>query len=191
MASWIKEKQQSAPFFGANSSWLEQYYDLYLQDPESVTPELQQLFQQFDGEQPDIRHQPVIERFLAAAQQPAGGELSGDADHAMKQAAVLRLINSYRLRGHQKADLDPIDYSKRPATPDLELSFHGLSEADLKTRFNTGSMVTEENEMALADIIDTLEQVYCRHIGVEYMHITDIEKREWLQQRLEQPAGRF
>ena len=184
MANWIKEKQQSAPFFGANSSWLEDYYDLYLQDPDAVTPELQALFSQFDGEQPDIRHQPVIDQFVAAGKLPAGGGVSGDADHAMKQAAVLRLINSYRLRGHQKADLDPIDYSHRPPTPDLELSFHGLSEADLNTRFNTGSMVTEQSEMSLADIIKTLEQVYCRHIGVEYMHITDIEKREWLQQRL-------
>ena len=94
LANWIKEKQQSAPFFGANSAWLEQYYDLYLQDPQAVTPELQQLFKQFDGEQPDVRHQPVIEQFIAAGQLPAGGGLSGDADHAMKQAAVLRLINS-------------------------------------------------------------------------------------------------
>lgn len=191
MANWIKEKQQSAPFFGANSAWLEQYYDLYLQDPQAVTPELQQLFKQFDGEQPDVRHQPVIEQFIAAGQLPASGGLSGDADHAMKQAAVLRLINSYRLRGHQKADLDPINYSKRPDTPDLTLSFHGLSETDLNTRFNTGSLVTDTPEMSLADIVDRLERVYCRHIGVEYMHITDIEKREWLQQRLEKPAGEF
>lgn len=191
MGSWIIEKQQSAAFFGNNSSWLEQYYDLYLEDPQSVTPELQSLFKQFDQDEPDVRHLPIIEKFEQAGRLPAGaGNVTGDAAHAQKQAAVLRLINSYRLRGHQKADLDPIKYSKRPDTPDLNLDFHGLSEADLNTSFNTGSLVAPD-ELKLRDIIDLLERIYCRHIGAEYMHITDINKREWLQQKLEKPAGQF
>jgi len=191
LGSWIKEKQQSAAFFGSNSSWLEQYYDLYLEDPQSVTPELQSLFKQFDQDEPDVRHLPIIEKFEQAGRLPAGaGMATGDAAHAQKQAAVLRLINSYRLRGHQKADLDPIKYSKRPDTPDLTLDFHGLSEADLDTSFNTGSLVAPD-ELKLRDIIDLLERIYCQHIGAEYMHITDIKKREWLQQKLEKPAGRL
>ncbi|MFC3193934.1 2-oxoglutarate dehydrogenase E1 component [Marinicella sediminis] len=191
MGSWIKEKQQSAAFFGSNSSWLEEYYDLYLEDPQSVTPELQALFKEFDQDEPDVRHLPIIEKFEMAGRLPAsGGSVSGDAAHAQKQAAVLRLINSYRLRGHQKADLDPIKYSKRPDTPDLNLEFHGLSDADLDTSFNTGSLVASD-ELKLREIIGLLENIYCQHIGAEYMHITDIKKREWLQQRLEKPAGQF
>ncbi len=189
MASWIKEKQQSAAFFGSNSTWLEQYYDLYLQDPQSVTPELQALFKEFDQDEPDVRHLPIIEKFELAAQLPADSNV-GDAVHAQKQAAVLRLINSYRLRGHQKADLDPIKYSKRPSTPDLELAFHDLSESDLNTSFNTGSLVAPE-QLPLKNIIELLNSIYCQHIGIEYMHITDIEKREWLQQQFEKPAGKF
>ena len=72
MASWIKEKQQSAAFFGANSTWLEQYYDLYLEDPQSVTPELQALFKEFDQDEPDVRHLPIIEKFEQAGRLPAG-----------------------------------------------------------------------------------------------------------------------
>lgn len=191
MGSWIKEKQQSAAFFGTNSAWLEQYYDLYLEDPQAVTPELQALFKEFDTGTPDVRHLPVIEKFEQAGRLHANaGAVTGDAAHAQKQADVLRLINSYRLRGHQKAELDPIKYSKRPATPDLELSFHGLTESDLNTSFNTGSLVAPD-EMPLKDIIATLNNIYCQHIGVEYMHITDINKREWLQQKIEKPAGQF
>lgn len=189
MGSWINEKQQSAAFFGSNSSWLEQYYDLYLEDPEAVTPELQELFKQFDQDEPDVRHLPIIEQFAAAAQLPATA-VSGDAAHAQKQAAVLRLINSYRLRGHQKADLDPIKYAQRPDTPDLELGFHGLSESDLNTSFNTGSLVAPD-ELPLKEILNRLEKIYCQHIGAEYMHITDIKKREWLQQRLETHTGEY
>lgn len=190
MANWIKEKQQSAPFFGANSSWLEYYYDLFLENPDSVSAELQNFFKDFNPEGEDARHLPVIEQFEQAGKLSGGVSVSGDAAHQQKQAAVLRLINSYRMRGHQKARLDPINYSKRPATPDLELAFHDLSKADLDTQFYTGSMVSGEL-MSLQQIIDTLESVYCNHIGVEHMHIVDIKKREWLHQRLEQYGGQF
>ncbi len=191
MGSWIKEKQQSAAFFSSNSTWLEQNYDLYLEDPQSVTPELQALFKEFDQDEPDVRHLPIIEKFEQVGKLPPGAGADGvDAAHAQKQAAVLRLINSYRLRGHQKADLDPIKYAQRPATPDLELAFHGLSETDLNTSFNTGNLVAPD-QMPLKDIIALLNSIYCQHIGIEYMHIIDVEKREWLQQRLEKPAGKF
>ncbi len=190
MGSWIKEKQKSAAFFGTNSSWLEQYYDQYLEDPQSVSAEMQTLFKELDQGSPDVRHLPIIEKFEQAGKYPAMAATSGDAVHAQKQADVLRLINSYRLRGHQKAKLDPINYSKRPETPDLELPYHNLAEADMNTSFNTGSLVAPE-QLPLKDIIDLLEKIYCQHIGAEYMHITDIKKREWLQQRLEKPAGAF
>lgn len=191
MSSWIKEKHQTAPFFGTNSSWLESYYDQYLEDPASVPPEIQAMFKDLDSGQGDVRHLPVLEKFEMAGRLPAGAvTISGDAAHQHKQAAVLRLINSYRLRGHQKAKLDPLNYSKRPETPDLEMGFHDLTEADLNASFDTGSLVAP-NQMVLKDIINTLENIYCQHIGVEYMHIVDINKRQWLQQRLEKHGGHF
>ncbi len=191
MSSWIKEKHQSAPFFGTNSAWLESYYDQYLEDPQSVPDEIRLLFKNIDNGQGDVRHLPIIEKFELAGRLPASGPIiSGDAAHQHKQAAVLRLINSFRVRGHQKAKLDPLNYSKRPETPDLDISFHDLSEQDLSSSFDTGSMVAPD-QMVLKDIIATLNNIYCQHIGVEYMHIVDIKKREWLQQRLEKHGGAF
>ena len=191
MTTSIREKQQTSPYFGTNSSWLEYYYDLYLEDKHAVDAELRHFFDQLGDTENDARHLPVIEKFAAAGQlSPSAGVVSGDAEHQQKQAAVLRLVNSYRVRGHQKAKLDPLNYSKRPDTPDLELAFHHLNDADLEKTFNTGSMVAPDT-MKLKDIISHLESVYCQHIGVEYMHITDIKKREWLQQRLEKNGGAF
>ena len=191
MTNSIREKQQSSPYFGTNSSWLEYYYDLYLEDKNAVDAELRSFFDQLGDTDNDIRHLPILDRFALAGQlSPAATMVSGDAEHQQKQAAVLRLVNSYRVRGHQKAKLDPLNYSKRPETPDLELGFHHLDAADLDKTFNTGSMVAPDT-MKLKDIISHLEAVYCQHIGVEYMHITDIKKREWLQQRLEKNAGVF
>ncbi|MCF6300784.1 MAG: hypothetical protein L3J52_06660 [Proteobacteria bacterium] len=191
MTNWINEKQLSSPFFGANSSWLEYYYDSYLEDPTSVSAELQQFFNELNQGQSDIRHLPIIKKFELAGKLnfSSRGE-PNNAHFQQKQSAVLRLINSYRLRGHQRANLDPLKYSQKPATPDLELEFHQLDEGDMDSAFNTGSLVAPE-QMKLREIIQFLENIYCKHIGIEYMHIVNIEKRQWLQQKLEKNGGSF
>lgn len=192
MTSWIKSQQKSSPFFGTNSSWLESFYDDYLVDRNSVSTELQQLFDGLtDNTAQDIRHLPILERFEAAAKLPPATDVSSQSVEMMqKEAAVLRLINSYRVVGHKQAKVDPINYRPRPIAPDLELSYHNLTNADLETTFSTGSLVANDR-MKLKDILDLLQRTYTQHIGVEYMHITDIKEREWLQQRLEGVANNY
>jgi 2-oxoglutarate dehydrogenase E1 component len=63
---------------------------------------------------------------------------------AQRQAAALRLINAYRVRGHEVAQLDPLGLWQRPPVPDLDPGFHGLGESDMDTVFNTGSLFAEE-----------------------------------------------
>ena len=101
-----------------------------------------------------------------------------------KQVAVLQLINAYRFRGHRQADLDPLKQYQRPDVPELEPAYHGLTEADMGTAFNTGSLHAED-EIPLHEIIDIIQTTYCRSIGVEYMHINETEIKRWIQQRLE------
>jgi len=96
LGSWIKEKQQTAAFFGANSTWLEKYYDLYLEDPQLVTPELQTLFKEFDQDEPDVRHLPIIEKFKLAGQLSAGSDSEvGNAVHTQKQADVSNAVERH------------------------------------------------------------------------------------------------
>ncbi|MCB1604317.1 MAG: 2-oxoglutarate dehydrogenase E1 component [Xanthomonadales bacterium] len=192
MTSWIKSQQKSSPFFGTNSSWLESFYDDYLVDRNSVSDELRALFDEItDNSAQDVRHLPIIEKFEAAAQYPSYAEPAGSSAEMMKkEAAVLRLINSYRVTGHKQADVDPIKYRPRPDAMDLNINFHGLTESDLETTFSTGSLVAPDR-MKLKDIIELLKKTYTHHIGCEYMHITDINQRIWLQQRLETVADKY
>mgnify|MGYP006195614767 CR=1 FL=1 len=69
-------------------------------------------------------------------------------------------------------------------TLDLDILQHGLTLWDLDRRFPVGGFAGERL-MALRDILGVLRNSYCRTVGVEYMHITDPEEREWLQQRIE------
>ena len=39
----------------------------------------------------------------------------------------------------------------------------------------------------LRQVLEILKRVYGQHIGTEYMHISDPEQRQWIQDRLEGP----
>ncbi|MCH8177828.1 MAG: 2-oxoglutarate dehydrogenase E1 component, partial [Proteobacteria bacterium] len=105
-------------------------------------------------------------------------------EHQVKQVAVLQLINAYRFKGHQKADLDPLKLGNKETIADLTLEGHKLSEADLNTVFNTGSMFGVD-EVPLREIIERLEKTYCGTLASEYMYIEDLTQKRWIQEKLE------
>ncbi|MGY1782985.1 multifunctional oxoglutarate decarboxylase/oxoglutarate dehydrogenase thiamine pyrophosphate-binding subunit/dihydrolipoyllysine-residue succinyltransferase subunit [Geodermatophilus sp. SYSU D01036] len=103
-----------------------------------------------------------------------------------KEARVIEVIESYRRNGHLMADTDPLEFKVR-SHPDLDILQHGLTLWDLDRPFPVGGFVGEK-VMPLRDILGVLRNSYCRTVGVEYMHITDPEEREWLQKRIELKA---
>lgn len=102
-----------------------------------------------------------------------------------KQVKVLQLINAFRFRGHQNANLDPLGLWKRESVPDLDPAFHNLTKEDFEETFNVGSFAIGKETMKLGDIYEALKRIYCGSIGAEYMHITNTEEKRWIQQRLE------
>src|SRR5690606_10287636 len=108
-----------------------------------------------------------------------------EADELSKQTRVTQLINSFRVRGHLMADIDPLEYVQR-THPDLEIEQHGLSFWDLDREFVTGGFGGKRSAL-LRDILGVLRDSYCRTIGVEYMHIADPAQRQWFQSHLEVP----
>ncbi|PZU47921.1 MAG: multifunctional oxoglutarate decarboxylase/oxoglutarate dehydrogenase thiamine pyrophosphate-binding subunit/dihydrolipoyllysine-residue succinyltransferase subunit [Microbacterium sp.] len=105
------------------------------------------------------------------------------AERVDKQARVQELINSYRVRGHLMADIDPLQYVQR-THPDLEIEQHGLTFWDLDREFVTGGFGGKRT-MKLREILGVLRDSYCRTLGVEYMHIQDPAQRKWFQDNVE------
>ncbi|WP_440996776.1 2-oxoglutarate dehydrogenase E1 component [Arhodomonas sp. SL1] len=188
--------QRNSYLSGGNASYMEALYEAYLNDPDSVPTEWKRYFQGLeagDGAAArDVPHSPIREQFAELGRRR--GRVDGAAaemapDVAQKQAAVLRLINAYRFRGHQRADIDPLHLRDKPEVPDLDPAYHGLSEADMDQTFNTGSLFTAE-QLTLREIIALCEEVYAGKLGSEYMHITDTAQKRWIQERLERPRAR-
>ncbi|HXG58302.1 MAG TPA: multifunctional oxoglutarate decarboxylase/oxoglutarate dehydrogenase thiamine pyrophosphate-binding subunit/dihydrolipoyllysine-residue succinyltransferase subunit, partial [Thermoanaerobaculia bacterium] len=100
-----------------------------------------------------------------------------------REAAVLQMINAYRVRGHLLADLDPLEY-KVARHPELDPSFYGLTLWDLDREFVCGGLCGKLTAK-LRDILDTLRETYCGKIGPEYMFIQETVQKRWLQDRME------
>jgi 2-oxoglutarate dehydrogenase E1 component len=118
-----------------------------------------------------------------------GFEAQTNYDHEKKQVHVLQLINAYRFRGHQVARINPLGRRREAVVEELSLKFHALSESDLDTEFETGSLGSAEC-LTLREIQGLLEQTYCGTVGSEYMHILETKEKRWIQKRLERSRSR-
>lgn len=186
-------KSQASYLYSGNADFIEDLYESFLQNPDSVDTKWQEYFrnlqQQDAGSQVDTPHSVVQQTFLQAAKNKRGsgysaGQAGSAADH-QKQVSVLQLINAHRFRGHQQANLDPLKQYERPKVQELDPAFHGLTQADMAQSFNTGSLFAA-NELPLSEILTIVRDTYCTTIGAEYMHINETEQKRWIQQRLEE-----
>ena len=187
----------SAHLSGGNAAYVEELYELYLHDPNAVPEQWRTYFQKLptDGSAAtDVSHSTVRDHFVLLAKnqrraQPvSAGSVS--SEHEKKQVEVLRMIQAFRMRGHQAAQLDPLGLWQRPVPKDLGIHQYGLTDGDLDTTFRTGGLFIGKEEATLREIRDALQQTYCRTIGAEFTHIVDSEQRSWFQQRLEGVRGR-
>ncbi|MDD9890496.1 MAG: 2-oxoglutarate dehydrogenase E1 component [Gammaproteobacteria bacterium] len=183
---------------GSNAEYVEELYEQFLSDPDSIPQQWRDFFETLpstDGSSaPEVSHAEIKKDFEALGKVSRYKQvLSNDAvinsEHERKQVQVLQLISSYRVRGHQKAALDPLSLMHRERVPDLELEFHDLSPIDASTTFQTGSLFISKEKAPLRDIVDTLERIYCNSIGYEFMHIVNLEEKQWIQQRIESNDG--
>lgn len=144
----------------------------------------------------DLRmpHNPVkweVDRLLRV---PFAGGWARTAEIA-KEAAVLQLINAYRVRGHLIADLDPLG-TEPSYHPELDPATYGLTMWDLDREFLVGTLGQPTGDRpetmrvaTLRQILETLRQTYCGKIGCEYMNIQHPEQKRWLQQYMEPTAN--
>lgn len=190
MKAWL----ESSHLAGANATYVEELYELYLSDPEIVGDEWKAVFDNLPVEKTEIveqAHSPVREYFrrLAKETKHLTAQVS-DPDIDAKQVKVLQLINAYRFRGHQNANLDPLGLWEREEVQELDPAYHSLTKDDLEETFNVGSFALGQDTMKLADLYAALKSTYCGSVGAEYMHITNTDEKRWIQQRLESVAGK-
>jgi 2-oxoglutarate dehydrogenase E1 component len=189
-SSDLQNEWSSSYLSGGSMAYVDSLYEDYLTDPSSVSADWQAVFSvlpQVNGITKEVSHRDIRNYFLQNADKKPSSIVSS-SDNS-KQYQVASLINDFRSLGHLAAKLDPLEMASRPAVPNLELASHQLDESDKKRVFFAGTSFNGP-EMPLDEIYKALRQTYCGSIGIEYMHISDKEETEWLQQRMESVRGR-
>jgi len=147
----------------ADGAVIEDYYQRYINNPDSVSEGWRKFFEGFEFARKNY-DTDVPENFN-------------------KEFKVLDLINGYRSRGHLFTKTNPVR-ARRTYRPTLDIENYGLEQADLETVFQAGNEVGI-GPAKLKDIIDHLQQTYCDSIGVEYMYIRKPEEVAWIREKIE------
>ncbi|WMY96987.1 MAG: 2-oxoglutarate dehydrogenase E1 component [Arsenophonus sp.] len=184
MNDWLNLSFLSAD----NQSYIEQLYEEYLMDNNSVNKDWQNVFNKLPSTNlyPECFHSKIREQFRLLAKNPiryyTGIKTEFPID--IKQIKVLELINTFRLKGYQNACLDPLGLWKKNIIPDLYPQFYDLNDSDFKKIFDV-SFGSKKIPMTLSELYIKLKHIYCTSIGAEYMDVTTSEEKEWIQKHLE------
>ena len=191
---------------GANATFIAELYARWLEDPGSVDASWRAFFAELAEEAPALLKElegpgwgrergHVIANGHDTAQgngqaAPAAAALSGVAprQETLDALRALSLIRAYRVRGHLLADLDPLGLVRRTSHPDLDPATYGFTEADYDRPIFVNGVLGFETA-TLGEILAALKATYCGPVGVEYMHMQELEQRQWIQARIEVPRN--
>jgi 2-oxoglutarate dehydrogenase E1 component len=161
-----------------NAQYIDQLYEAFRQDPDSVTTEWRHYFYGFELAQTKGL---TPSNFLPSAQSISTPEVA-------VAAAAERLITAYRMMGHLCAETDSLQRVQLKRPVELSPLYYGLQEEALNKTFSHVSIDPARN-IPLREIVSILDKVYCGSLATEYMHISSTEQRRWIEQRLESTHG--
>jgi 2-oxoglutarate dehydrogenase E1 component len=170
----------------SNASYIDELFERYNEDPESVDPSWRYFFDglELGTEEASQEHPPVSapQAGSATGGKPLSVTPASSVDFNA-EAKVAELILAYRSLGRLLAHIDPL--SPAPVFhPLLELSRFGLTEADLSKTFTAGRLIGM-GPAKLSDIFNRVRETYSNHIGVEFTHIHEATERDWLREKME------
>lgn len=167
-------------FVGPNAGYIEQVYELYLENAEAVDPKYQELFANYGS--------PVVDAEVDADQRMGATSASPmDVVRQMQVAvAAVRLADSIRLYGHLSADCDPLHIvEEKKANPFIAETFQVTDE---ELRALPSSLVWSDapaNIMTAYDAIQRLRELYTQSIAYDFGHVHELEERVWLRKKVE------
>jgi 2-oxoglutarate dehydrogenase E1 component len=197
--------EPTTPFFAGNSTFIEELFERYLTNPNSVDASWREAFRsiangaatpaQREASWTQIASRVIgvkeetIEAKVPGKDKKAPGASTADIEkYAHDSIRAIMMVRAYRVRGHLNANLDPLGIEVGDHHPELDPASYGFTAQDMdKEIFLDGSLGIQKAK--LKDILAMLRQTYCGNIGVEFMHIQYPEQKDWIQRRIEGDRG--
>ena len=157
----------------SHPGYIESLYQDFVNDPNSIDPELRKFFEGFDF------------AIGSGASVPLNGSAKKLPDNTdwFLEVNTYRLILGYRNKGHLIAKTNPIR-TRKDRHANLDLAFFGLKESDLDKSVQVGNIIGL-GTTTLRNIIAHLQKAYASSLGIEFKYITDQAKIEWLTNEIE------
>jgi 2-oxoglutarate dehydrogenase E1 component len=213
-AGLINEVLKETSFlYGGNAGYVEDLYAQWAKNPESVEPSWRAFFASLQERADDVGRAaepppwtkpsvspprpdwlsaidgiwPAVEAKLQGKITDRQPTASTDSVRAatLDSLRAIMMIRAYRMRGHLKANLDPLGIATTPGdASELDPASYGFSEADYDRPIFLDYVLGLETS-TIREILDILRRTYCGAVGVQYMHISDPRQKGWLQERIE------
>ena len=196
---------------GTNSAFIEQMYEKYLINPISVPADWQIFFSGINDQSTGDSRNASWSEYSKI--KPNNGDLVSaidgnwpeevklyenevksftafNSDEVTARSATLdsiraiMMIRAYRIRGHLKANLDPLGLVKQNEHTELKPETYGFNSEDMDRQIFLDNVLGLEFA-TLKEILEILNRTYCSTVGIEFMHISDPEEKSWLQKRIE------
>ena len=199
--------------YGGNAAFLEDLYARWSADPGSVEPSWQAFFATLldgagevkraaekpawsrpavPGPRPDWLSAidglwPAVEAKVGKTIETRKPTASVDEVRAatLDSLRAIMMIRAYRMRGHLKANLDPLGLATTPGdASELDPASYGFAEPDFDRSIFLDFVLGLETA-TVREILAILRRTYCGNVGVQYMHVSDPKEKAWLQERIE------
>jgi 2-oxoglutarate dehydrogenase E1 component len=198
--------------YGGNAAFIEDLHERWAKDPNSVSPAWRTFFEQLRDSADNVRQaahagswgrQPQIARtetlsaldgdwpaatvgkVAKAVQEKKPGATEADIRAAAHDSIrALMLIRTYRIRGHLQANLDPLGIEPPIQNRELEPEHYGFTEADMDREIYIDGVFGLQTA-TLREILALVRRTYCGNVGVQYMHISEPNEKQWIQERIE------
>ena len=188
MKKTMSEYMSDSHTSGGHLSYLEDLYESYLQDPDSISEEWKTYFNDLpfqNGSQKDSSHLDVIKHFQNVSRRSAPKAKLISQERNPLEAKIQTLIKAYRDYGHTAADLDPLGIAEKVIHSDLHKTEGLFNSDDLSSRVNCDFPIGSNAEYEVNNLIDELKETYCKNIGIEFQHISNKRERSWIIEKFE------
>ena len=197
---------------GTNSAYIEQMYERYLENPIDIPADWQNFFSGISNNSKDSNQGASWSKYnklevnngdLVSAidgnwpqevksfqTEVQAHEPRNEKNNEIARGATLdsiraiMMIRAYRIRGHLKANLDPLGLVEKQDHVELRPETYGFSSNDMSRKIFLDHVLGLEFA-TLKEILEILNRTYCSTVGIEFMHISNPEEKSWLQQRIE------
>ena len=182
-----KDFEYSSFLFGSNSVFIEELYQKYLENPESVD----QSWVEFFKAQNDFA--PLKTTAKIIVQDTQGPVLAKTLDTSISSSLAensLRakfMIKAYREHGHYLANLDPLELEIKKTKEELKLNLadFGFSSDKLSELVDVSGEFSDITIITLGELVDILGRTYSGSVAVEFSHLEDAAQQQWLYNKLD------